>query len=274
MTGVQTCALPILTDLSQLESAASSLTTRLEKLRQVPSKFEWYRYQSLSNVPVLQNLFRGKEAELSTAAGEGVLDLGCADGDLAFLLESLGCRVHAVDNPVTNHNAMRGVHALKSQLDSSVTIQELDVDSRADQISTGGGTDNVYGLALFLGTLYHLKNPHAVLEHVSKISRYCVISTRVARAYPGGEAFPPHQPVAYLLGETELNADNSNYWIFSPPALERLCERTHWRILEKRYLGAADSDPVKNDERAFYLLKSCYGLRDIVLGEEIGRAHV
>ena len=91
-----------------------------------------------------------------------VLDFGCADGDLAFFLESLGLKVLTFDHVRTNHNGMMGVRALKQALNSNVEIHELDLDNNFE-IPEGR-----FGLALVLGILYHLKNPFYVLETISK----------------------------------------------------------------------------------------------------------
>ena len=74
---------------------------------------------------------------------------------------------------------------------------------------------------------------------------------------------------AYLLGERELNNDETNYFIFSEPALRVLLDRTHWRILD--YLSDGEpsqSDPVQRDQRVFCLLESLYGnLGAVTLGK-------
>src|SRR3981081_2099346 len=75
-----------------------------------PGPFTWYPYQSLSNFPALDQTLTGESRSLlDLAGGKAILDIGCAEGDLAFFLESLGCRVDVIDNPITNFNAMYGV---------------------------------------------------------------------------------------------------------------------------------------------------------------------
>jgi SAM-dependent methyltransferase len=226
--------------------------------------FEWYPYNSLSNVQHLETLLGATHGYVLEAAREqGILDLGCGDGDLSFFLESLGYNVTAVDHPASNQNNMRGLRALHKELGSMVAIREIDVDSEFP-------AEGKYGLALCLGILYHLKNPFFVLEHLAKRSRYCVLSTRIARHLPGGAPMPEGQPLAYLLGEEELNLDDTNFWIFSEPALRRLLERTRWEVIVFFTTGhTAMSDPVSldRDERAFCLLKSHYGHQHLDLLE-------
>jgi hypothetical protein len=189
-----------------------------------------------------------------------VADIACADGDLSFFLEACGCKVQAFDWPITNHNAMRGIRALKSALGSEVEIFNCDLDS---QFVLPRPT---YDLAFLLGALYHLKNPFYVLEALSKQAAYCLISTRVAALTPDKTFSFRHLPVAYLVGESELNNDNSNYWIFSEAGLRRLFDRTNWDVLDYLSTGATgSSDPVQADERVFCLLRSRYGISNVEL---------
>ncbi len=224
--------------------------------RAAAADFEWYPYDSLSNVQNLEALIGGAHGYvLECAREERILDLGCGDGDLAFLFESLGYDVTCVDYPPSNQNNMQGLRALHRELRSAVTIREIDVDSQFP-------LDAKFGLTLCLGLLYHLKNPFFLLERLARISRFCILSTRIARRLPGGAAMSEGQALAYLLGEEELNRDDTNFWIFSEPALRRLFERTRWEVLEFFTTGdKVSSDPVslEHDERAFCLLKSHYG---------------
>jgi len=224
--------------------------------RAATADFEWYPYDSLTNVPNLEALIGGAHGYvLEAAREEAILDIGCGDGDLAFFFESLGYNVTCIDYAPSNQNGMHGLRALHRELRSAVTIREIDVDSEFP-------LDAKFGLTLCLGLLYHLKNPFFVLERLARISQFCVLSTRIARRLPGGAAMPEGQALAYLLGEDELNRDDTNYWIFSEPALRRLFERTRWEVLEFFTTGdKAASDPVSldHDERAFCLLKSHYG---------------
>jgi 2-polyprenyl-3-methyl-5-hydroxy-6-metoxy-1,4-benzoquinol methylase len=236
-------------------------------LRQVKSEtqgcdFEWYRYDSMGNLNHLDVLLQGPHRDLRTLAGGApVLDFGCADGDFAFLLESLGLPVIAFDHGRTNHNGMKGVRALKQELGSKVEVCELDLDS-GFQLPPGE-----FGLAVVLGILYHLKNPFYVLESIARQARYCLLSTRITRYLPDRKTDVSRSPVAYLLGETELNDDNSNFWIFSEAGLRRIVERAHWRVIHLITVGPDASDPVSldHDQRAFCLLESVHGMRHLDL---------
>jgi hypothetical protein len=216
--------------------------------------FEWYPYDSLGSWCRLEKMFGGRcRRVLARLANEPLLDIGCADGELAFFLESLGHRVHVMDWPPTNFNGLRGVAALKAALHSAVEIHEVDLDSQF-QLPVPR-----CGLALLLGVLYHLKNPFFVLEKLAEHCRYCIFSTTATRFSPGGQTDLQELPVAYLLDDGELNSDATNYWVFSEAGLGRLLKKTNWEVLEYAAWGdtrASVPDSARRELRVFGLLKS------------------
>ncbi len=252
---------------AQLSDSAKRTRARLLAARKSigDRAFEWYPYDSLANLLNLERAFGDRYfSVLDSASGKLVADVGCGDGDLAFFLESLGCTVDAIDYPDSNHNHMRAIRMLKQHLASGIEIAEADLDSQFTL------PRRRYDLAVFLGILYHLKNPLYVMEQLARHTRYCVLSTRVARYFPDDKPMPQGQPIAYLVGEDELNRDSSNFWIFSHPGLKRLLERSCWKILEYASVGDTQlSTPVgdKRDERVFCLLESHYGLANVDLLE-------
>jgi hypothetical protein len=172
--------------------------------------------------------------------------------------------VVAVDHPRTHHNGMRGVRLLAEHTRASVDVLEVDIDSAGLQVG-----NRKFSLVLALGLLYHLRNPFLLLDALSKVTKYCILSTRTARYLPGmPSADISNQPIAYLVGESELNDDNSNYWIFSNAGLARLLERANWKILAWSHAGDLKaSDPVspEHDERVFCLLQSRWALQHLTL---------
>ena len=214
--------------------------------------FDWYPYDSFGNVPAVTRLL-GPKLSLRDIARHpgGVLDIGCADGAMAFFLESQGCQVTAVDLPSTNFNQMQGIRALKQALNSTVEIQEADLDQQFK-------LDKTYGLVLFLGLLYHLKNPFYVLETLSRHARYCLLSTRVAAVTSSGQPMR-NEPVAYLLDDDEANHDCTNFWIFSEAGLRRIASRAGWEVRAFQTSGCLENSNPKDgnrDERAFCFLES------------------
>ncbi len=249
-------------DIAELRRAAEGFQGRLAAARRQRPTLAWYPYDSLANLVHLDRLLTGsRRGLLDLAAGGPLVDIGCADGDLAFFLESTGADVHAVDYPVSNHNGMAGVYALKKLLDSRVPIHEINLDA-----SSRFPVPRC-GLAFLLGALYHLKNPFFVLETVARHSRHCVLSTRIARRLPDGASIDG-KPLAYLVDTLELNGDNSNFWIFTETALRRLLERAHWEVLDWMTIGdRSASDPIhpEHDERAFCLARSTWEMANVEL---------
>jgi SAM-dependent methyltransferase len=243
---------------SLYDSAALFFERVLEIKAGLNVPFEWYPYNTLANAEHLERLLANSSLVLENLVkGRLVLDVGCGDGEWSFFLESLGAQVHAVDCPITNHNAMAGVRTLKEALGSRLEICPADLDGRFTFPS------KEYGVAFFFGTLYHLKNPFYVLETLARVSRYCFLSTRIARTFHPRLGETPDLPLAYLLGSDELNADDSNFWIFSKAGLERLLRRTHWNVASRYSVCASEeSNPwsLDGDERMFCLVESTYGL--------------
>lgn len=215
-------------------------------------EFAWYPYDCFANLFPLQRLLRDADLSFEEVAGaEPILDIGAADGALSFFFESLGYKVDALDNAGTNMNRMQGIRALAAGMNSAVEIRDADLDGRFE-------LEGRYGAALFLGTLYHLKNPFYALEILSRHARYCFLSTRIARRSTDKSVRLDAAPVAYLLDADECNGDVTNYWIFSPPGLTRLARRAGWQVCASASTGASESDPAsaQGDERMFLLLRS------------------
>ena len=214
----------------------------------------WYPYSTLSNVAIVEELCVMAQLdllELCRGAHGKVADIGAADGDLAFFLEKQGLSVDVIDNEYTNFNGLKGARTLQEALNSSVAIRSVDLDS---QFSLAG---QKYDVVFFLGTLYHLKNPFFLLESLARITKYCFVSTRIAKRTADGQLLSPYS-VAYLVGPQECNNDDTNFWIFSDQGLKRLIERTGWNLLSYVTIGdTASSTPAdpERDERAFCLLE-------------------
>jgi tRNA (mo5U34)-methyltransferase len=235
---------------------ATQFSKQLAALKQSigPVDFEWYPHDTMTALAHLDQLLTGPNRALFDGT-KRILDVGCQDGDLSFFLESLGHQVVALDHPTYSHNGMRGVRALKAALGSAIELVDVDLDRQFVL------PHERYDVAIFLGVLYHLRNPFYVLDELARRASYAVLSTRIARRFPNGKEMPRDVALAYLLGERELNDDETNYFIFSDAGLRTLLNRTYWDIED--YMTTArrsNSDPIRadRDERVFCLVKSRY----------------
>jgi len=247
---------PIEPDISQIREAAIRFKEKVAQAKRSLGDvdFEWYPHDTLAAFGHLDKLLTGANRTLF-GGKKRILDLGCQDGELAFFLESMGHEVVALDHPTYNHNGMRGVRALKAALGSAVELIDVDIDRQFRL------PHESYDIAIVLGVLYHLRNPFYALDELARRASYGVLSTRIARRFPNGKAMPRDVALAYLLGERELNDDETNYFIFSEAGLRTLLNRTYWEIEDYRTAARKpDSDPVRpeRDERVFCLLKSRY----------------
>jgi len=242
-----------------IDDVIARLSAFTDKLKQTraglnkPAKF-WYPFQILNNAIHLDRLLTKNNRKLGKLIGSHALaDIGAGDGEMSFLFESLGYEVDIVENPPTNHNYLAGARTLAKALNSKVKIYECDLDSQFRL------PRERYGLVLFFGILYHLKNPFYALEQLARQADYIVISTRIARYTPDKKTYIDDQPLAYLVHATEANNDPFNYWIFSDAGLKRILDRSGWQIVDYMRAGnLVNSDPASDsgDERAFVLAKS------------------
>jgi len=242
--------------ISEFRHAGETFSAELRELKKrllVPD-YGWYPYQTMTALPVICDLLAPVLSEVSDAVSTApVADIGCGDGDLAMLFARLGCEVDAIDHAESNFNQLRGAEVLQRELPFRMNIYDLDLDGPFDLPRRD------YGLALLLGTLYHLKNPFYVLETIAARADWCVMSTRIAQVTPAKQTRMEDEPLAYLLGAREANSDPTNYWIFSMAGMQRLLERTGWIVMGHSRLGCTiNSDPVHSeaDERIFVLVKS------------------
>jgi tRNA (mo5U34)-methyltransferase len=241
-------------DISTLLQKAIEFEPELEARKQrLAPKSEWYGYGSLGNFHVLNEILTGAHRDLSQYLDLGpIADIGAADGDVSFLLESLGYEVDIIDYGPTNWNGLRGARLLAAETEGRVSVHEVDLD-------TQWALPRTYGLAIFLGILYHLQNPYFALRELASSAQYALLSTRIAQVTAENSVRLKDAPVAYLLAPDECNNDSTNYWIFSELGLRRILDRTGWEILDFSTIGCTiDSEPadMARDERAFCLLRS------------------
>lgn len=215
---------------------------------------DWYPFDTLSCAPIVTELIsRDFDALAADIAGRPVADIGCADGDLAMLFAGWGAEVDAIDYAPNNINRMLGVQTLGRVLGLPVRSYDMNLDHDFQL------PRDAYGLSLFLGILYHLKNPYAVLEQLAFQTRWCILSTRIAQVTPTVRARVESEPIAYLADGREIGNDATNYWIFSAGGLLRILQRTRWAIVACKRIGClVESSPIDpdGDERMFVLLKS------------------
>ena len=229
-----------------------------------------------NNFPIIVELLRasGSPDFLSEKDIETVLDVGGANGDLSFVFAGAGFETTLIDLSISYEMSPLVASLINLQLGANVRVVDLSVDGYFNYSDLMKYTVNfgqfshdshseVFDLAICVGLLYHLKNPFAFLESVSKICRYCILGTWLMSYLPDNITRVRDAPLTYFLGPGELNNDASNYWVFTDASFRRLAERAGFSIVcSVSAFGREDkiSNPVDINylERGFLLLRSGY----------------
>lgn len=217
----------------------------------------WYPYGKLeSTMWAIQELCGERFGEL-VKPGKSILDIGAADGELSFHLESLGCNVDALDNPSTNFNGCRAIRAIHEKIGSSLRLLERDVDF-------GFTLDRQYDLTVAFHILYHLRNPIDFLTTLALYSEHMALATRTIQRLPGHAQPITDLPIGYLYYAKEINNDATNYWVLSKEALRRCLARSGWHILNSFTVGAGeDADPIEHDQRTYVFCQRIPNYEDL-----------
>ena len=140
-------------------------------------------------------------------AGRSVLDIGAWDGFFAFEVERRGAaRVVAADFYAWHGlgwgsgNGKAGFDLARAALGSRVEDVSIDVmDLSPERLGT-------FDVVLFLGVLYHLKDPMRALERVASVTRGLLILETVVDMLGVG------RPAAAFYPGRELGGDPTNWW--------------------------------------------------------------
>jgi tRNA (mo5U34)-methyltransferase len=236
-----------------------ALDTLQHARAEVGKKVSLYPYGSFVNASYLDKLLAVETTDFKTfVVNKRILDIGCGDGDMAFLCEMLGARdVAALDYADTNYNCMQGVRLLREELHSTIHIISGNIEDM-DMSFLG-----LWDAILFLGILYHLPNPVRVLRKLSVVAPRIFASTRVFDVLPGEKrVIFSNLQVGYMLTSLESNNDNTNWWVLSDTAVKTVFERSGWRILTAQRMdhvvGSAEPADPKKDGRLFLSAHSAY----------------
>jgi tRNA (mo5U34)-methyltransferase len=142
--------------------------------------------------------------------GWSVADVGACDGFFSFEAERRGAeRVVAFDSYIWQVRGRTGFDLARRVLGSEVEPVEMEV---VDLSPEHGSFD----LTLFLGVLYHLRDPLLALERVASITRnMLVLESHV-------DLLGSRRPAGAFYPGAELMNDPTNWWGLNPPAIEAM----------------------------------------------------
>jgi tRNA (mo5U34)-methyltransferase len=143
--------------------------------------------------------------------GMTVLDIGAWDGFFSFECERRGAaRVVAADF-YSWHGGGWGTKAGFQLARETLGSRVEDVD--IDVMELAPARIGTFDLVLFLGVLYHLRNPLLALEKVASVTRRTMILETVV------DMIGFRRPAAAFYPDRELNDDPTNWWGPNPAAV-------------------------------------------------------
>ena len=146
-------------------------------------------------------------------SGKSVLDIGAWDGFYSFECERRGAsRVVASDLFAWRYSSKAGFDLARVALESHVEEREIDV------FDISPDTVGMFDIVLFLGVLYHLRDPFLGLAHAASVTReLLIIETHV-------DLLDIERPAIALYPGKELNEDPTNWCGPNVPALFAMLE--------------------------------------------------
>lgn len=157
-------------------------------------------------------------------AGKSVLDIGAWDGYFSFEAERRGAaRVLATDHfcwSGAGWGTKAGFDYVHAKTGSKVETLDIDVPQIA-RASVG-----TFDVVLFLGVLYHVKDPFRCLEQVASVTgELLVIETETAF-----DILP--WPLMRFYEGKSLNDDPTNFWAPNRRCLEAMCRELGFKRFE------------------------------------------
>jgi tRNA (mo5U34)-methyltransferase len=188
-----------------------------DELRTAADKVTWFHTIDLGNGVRTKGIYDpartlprlGLPSRLD---GKRVLDVGAWDGFYSFEMERRGAEVLATDSfswRGDGWGTKDGFLLAREALGSCV--RDLDLDPTKLEPGLVGGT---YDVVLFLGVLYHLRDPMRVLDRLRSVTGgVLVVETEVGMLLT-------RRAAAEFYPGTELNNDPTNWWAPNVPAMK------------------------------------------------------
>jgi tRNA (mo5U34)-methyltransferase len=177
----------------------------LTELRALVDRYLWHHQIDLGNgiiTPGGDKSARKLAAlKLPPLQGKTVLDVGACDGYFSFAAERMGAeRVVALDSVVWQKRSKDPFEIARRRLQSNVEDVELEV------LDISPETVGMFDVVLFLGVLYHMRDPMAALEAVASVTKDLLVVETLADM-----TWSPRKAVAFYPGNY-LGGDHSNWW--------------------------------------------------------------
>ncbi len=156
-------------------------------------------------------------------SGLRALDIGCRDGFFAFELEHRGAHVIGLDYADPDETGF----SIASQLVGSEVTYIVDNVYNLDPEKHG-----TFDLVLFLGVLYHLRNPMLALDRIRSITG-CDGLLFVETQLPIDRGIRhTNTPAMQFFPRSELHGDPTSKWAPNLPGLRAVVEESQFEVLQ------------------------------------------
>ena len=209
------------------------MTIPVETLREQVAALPWYHRMTLPGGVVTPGVADTRLAlpRLHLPArldGRSVLDIGAWDGFYSFEAKRRGAaRVLATDSYSWSGQGWGrkdGFRLARQAL--GLDVEDLDVDVMDLSPEKVGGT---FDVVLFLGVLYHVRDPITALERVASVTGdVLILETESTLSWLPTAA-------AQLYPTSELNRDDTNWWSINERALCGLLRRFGFTDVRRVY---------------------------------------
>lgn len=155
-----------------------------------------------------------------------VLDIGCRDGFFSFEMERRGANVVAIDYMHPQHTGFPvAARALRSQVPFRIAnVYELEPE-----------TYGSFDVVLFLGVLYHLRNPLLALDRIRSVCKSgakLFVESEVASSKDIADSAAP---AWQFFPGTSHNDDASNMWAPNEPGLRAVLEEAEFEVRDLQF---------------------------------------
>lgn len=203
---------------------------KIEDLKNQAEQIRWYQTIDLGNGITTKGAdntpVRLKRLAMpANLQGQTVLDIGAWDGFFSFEAERRGAaRVLATDRwQEQGWDSKAGFEFARTVLESRVEDQDISV------YDITPGTVGEFDVVLFLGVLYHLKDPLLALERVAAVTKsLLIVETAV-------DLLHVRRPAMAFYPNAELNGDSSNWWAPNLACLESMLHTCGFREIRCVY---------------------------------------
>lgn len=160
--------------------------------------------------------------------GLRVLDIGTRDGFFAFEMEKRGAQVVGIDYAAPDATGFSAAaRVLGSDVEYRVqNVYELDPQQHGS-----------YDIILFLGVIYHLRNPLLALDRIRSVAKEgasLLLESQIATERPVRES---KLPLWQFCPRDSLAGDASNNWTPNLPGLLKVLEEAQFEILGSAEFG-------------------------------------